>query len=306
MAKHILGKIADSLFIQNKKKGKVNEQKPNKNLKKSKKSAISELKKKTGKNLKTKDIDNKNFIKTGISGFDELFERGIPKGKTVLIAGGPGTGKTIFCLQMLANACGNGEKCIYLSLEESEQNLIEHMKDFGWNPEAWIKKGNLSIKRLNPYELSRSTEALLAKAKGELVIELESIPGMIPKGFKPDRIVVDSLTAMASAYSGKEDTYRIYMQQFFRLLEKTGANSFLIEETDQMSTMLSKSGDEEFLADGVFVMYNIRQGDVRINAIEVLKLRGAKHNKKLVPFIIESGKGIIVYPDDEVYTSVEK
>ena len=51
----------------------------------------------------------KEFIKTGIPGFDKLFTHGIPKGSTVLIAGGTGSGKTNFCLQMLAHQAKKGE-----------------------------------------------------------------------------------------------------------------------------------------------------------------------------------------------------
>ncbi len=246
-----------------------------------------------------------SFIATGIPGFDDMFEAGIPKGSSLLVAGGAGTGKTIFSLQTLAYGCRNGEKCIYLSFEENADRLVQHMRDFGWDPDKWIKEGKLVIKRLDPFDISRSVEALLTQAKGELLIEFESIPGMIPKGFKPDRIVLDSLTAMASAFSGKEDSYRIYIEQFFRLLEKVGANSFLITETEQVPNIFSKTGDEEFLADGVIVLYNIRKDNVRVSAIEVLKLRGAKHEKKLIPFRIVSGKGIVAYPEEEIYTSIE-
>ena len=263
-----------------------------------------------------KDIDNaighlgpkptKGYIKTGVPGFDEMLEDGIPKGSAILIAGGAGTGKTIFCLQTIAYACERGEKCIYLSLEENEERLKQHMKDFGWSPDKWIKQKKLIIKRLDPFEISRSVEALLTKAKGELMIEFDSIPGMIPSGFKPDKIILDSLTAVASAFAGKEDSYRIYIEQFFRLLEKIGANTFLITETEQIPTIFSKTGDEEFLADGVIVLYNIRKESVRINAIEVLKLRGAKHQKKLIPFEITAKHGIVAYPNEEIYTNLDK
>ena len=249
---------------------------------------------------------NSGYIKTGIPGFDELLEDGIPKGSSILVAGGAGTGKTIFCLQTLAYACEHDEKCIYLSLEENEDRLKQHMKDFGWNPDKWIKQKRLIIKRLDPFEISRSVEALLTKAKGELMIEFDSIPGMIPSGFKPDRIALDSLTAVASAFTGKEDSYRVYIEQFFRLLEKIGTNTFLITETEQIPTIFSKTGDEEFLADGVVVLYNIRKESARINAIEVLKLRGARHQKKLIPFEIIAKKGIIAYPHEEIYAGLEK
>lgn len=241
----------------------------------------------------------REYVKTGISGFDSLFDVGIPKGSSVLIAGGAGSGKTIFCLQTLANAARKGEKCFYLSFEESEERLKGHMEEFGWNPEDLIRGGKLAIRRMSSFEMARSVEALLAKEQGELMIEVE--PVIFPKGFKPDRIVVDSLSAIASSFVGREQNYRSYINQLFRYFEKLGATSFLITETKEVPKIYSPSGVEEFLADGVIVLYNLRKGDVRENAIEVLKLRGTKHTKKVVAMQIVQNRGIVVYPEQEVF-----
>ena len=236
------------------------------------------------------------WLKTGVPGFDDLLERGVPKGSAILIAGGAGSGKTIFCLQSLNYAANKGEKCLYISFEESERNLKKHMQDFGWDPIDLEKKGLLKIRRVDAFSVSRSVEALLAKAKGELTIGLEGIIGMFPGHFKPDRIVLDSLSALAAAFTKGEETYRIYIEQLFRYFEKSGATSFLISETEQLPTRFSETGVEEFLADGVIVLYNIRRGNIRENAIEILKLRGAKHQKKIVAMQI-TNKGIVVYPE---------
>jgi len=112
------------------------------------------------------------FIKTGIEGFDALFEKGIPKGSTCIIAGGAGSGKTILSMQILKQHVANGDKCLYMSFEESEKRLINHMEDFGWEPDEMIKSGNLVIKRFNPFDITRSVDALLMKAKGELMIDV--------------------------------------------------------------------------------------------------------------------------------------
>ena len=243
-----------------------------------------------------------NFIVTGIPGFDDLFDLGIPKGSSVLIAGGAGTGKTLFSLQTLFYHASRGEKCLYMSFEESEERLISHMRDFDWDPEELIKKKKLLIKRFNPFDITRSVDALLMKAKGELLIDIEPI--IFPENYQPDFVVVDSLTAIASAFTGKEDSYRIYIEQLFRFFEKIRATSFLVTETKQIPTIFSQTGVEEFLADGVVVLYNIKRGNLRENAIEVLKLRGAKHQKKIVAMQI-SNSGIVVYPEQEIFGAVE-
>jgi KaiC/GvpD/RAD55 family RecA-like ATPase len=239
---------------------------------------------------------------SGITGFDSLLVSGIPEGSSVIIAGGAGSGKTIFCLQTLVNKAKEGKKCLYLSLEESEERLIQHMEDFGWAPKELIKKNKLRISRINPFDLKRSVDALLAKEKGELLIEVNPI--FLPVDFaNPDFLVIDSLTAIASTFIEKEDSYRIYIEQLFRFLEKSKATSFLVTETEQVPKVFSQTGVEEFLADGVVVLYAIRHENVRESAIEVLKLRGASHQKKIVAMQITE-KGIVVYPDQEVFSEI--
>lgn len=253
-------------------------------------------------NLKdTRKREDKEHIQTGIPGFDELFEHGIPKGNSILIAGGAGSGKTIFCLQTLINKANEGSKCYYMSFEESEDRLKQHMKDFGWNSEKMIKSGKLRIQRTSPFDITRNVDALLAKQKGELLIDID--PVILPRDFKPDFVVIDSLTAVASAFAGKEDSYRVYIEQLFRFFEKIGSTTFLITETQQIPEIFSTTGVEEFLADGVIVLYNIKRGDIRESAIEVLKMRGEKHQKKIVAMQITE-KGIVVYPEQEVFSEM--
>jgi KaiC/GvpD/RAD55 family RecA-like ATPase len=249
----------------------------------------------------SKDTDKVPRIKIGISGFDDLVKHGIPRGSAVLISGGPGTGKTTFCLQTLAHGAAKGENCLYLSFEEPTRRLLQHMRDYGWHPDELIKKGQLIIKRLDPFQVSRSVEALLASARGELLIDINEVAQLLPMDFKPDRVVFDSLSAVAAAFAEKEEGYRIYIEQLFRQLEKSGATSFLISEVGQSLTRYSKSGVEEFLADAVVALYNLRRDNLRVNALEIIKVRGAAHQKKVVPFKIISGTGIEVYPLEEVF-----
>ena len=239
------------------------------------------------------------WTKVGIEGFDELFDKGIPRGVSTLVAGGPGTGKTIFCLQTLNHAALNGEKCLYMSFEESPERLRKHMHDFGWNPEELEEKGLLRIERYEPLEVTRIVEALLEKTKGELLID--ATPVLLPEGFKPDRVVVDSLSSIAASFVGREENYRVYAEQLFRHLEDLNVTSFLITESEADPARLTRSGIEEFLADGVIVIYNLRKGDMRESAIEVLKMRGAKFQKKVVLMEIVDGSGMAVYPNQKVF-----
>ncbi len=241
----------------------------------------------------------KEYLLTGIEGFDQLLEHGIPRGNAVIVAGGAGSGKTLFCLQSIYNHAKKGRKCLYMSFEESETNLLSHMEDFGWDDKKILK--NIKIQRFSPFDITRSVDALLMKAKGELLIDLDPI--IFPKGFKPELVILDSLTAVASAFSGKEDSYRIYIEQLFRFFEGVDTTALLITETEQVPKVFSQTGVEEFLADGVVVLYAIKRGNVRENAIEVLKMRGEHHQKKIVALEI-SENGIVVYPDQEVFGDI--
>jgi len=256
-----------------------------------------------------KEASAKEYIKTGIPGFDKLFTHGIPKGAPIILAGGTGTGKTLFCLQLLANQASQGKKCYYMSFEESKKNLIEHMKDFGWDPEKLIKSGNLKIRRFLTSEiyyydkdkkLGGDIQAMMTKDADPLLMELEPLSVTEETGFKPDFIVIDSLTAISSTFKGKDQSYRIYIERLFRFFERIGSTNFLITETKLIPEVFSPTGVEEFLADGVIVFYNIRKDNVRETAIEVLKMRGEKHQKKIVAMQI-TDKGVVVHPDQEVF-----
>jgi len=253
---------------------------------------------------------SKKYIKTGVPGFDKLFTHGIPKGAPVVIAGGAGSGKTILCLQMLAYQASKGKKCYYMSFEENENRLIEHMKDFGWDPDKLIESGNLKIKRFLTSEIyyydkqsGNDIQAMLTKDVDPMLMDLEPLAITEEAGFKPDFIVIDSLTAISSTFLGKEQNYRFYIERLFRFFEKIGSTNFLITETKQIPEVFSPTGVEEFLADGVIVMYNIRQENIRETGIEVLKMRGESHEKKIVAMHI-TDKGIVVYPDQEVFGAV--
>ncbi|NOZ81000.1 MAG: AAA family ATPase [DPANN group archaeon] len=240
-------------------------------------------------------------ITIGVPGFDGLVGKGVPKGSAILLTGGPGTGKTTFGLQALRYGIEQGENCLYLTFEESEKNLIRHLKDFGWDPRQAIAERRLIIKKVNPMHLSRSVEALLARASGELLIDIDEVEGIIPSGFQPDRVILDSLSAVAAAFAGTKEGYRIYVEQIFNLFERRGTTSFLISEREQTTDKYARAGIEEFLADAVFIFYNIRRENERVSALEILKIRGTPFHKKIVPFKITEGKGIVVYPQEAVF-----
>ena len=285
-------------------KNKIVDKVPDKKIKKVLKNLKKEFSEKKMRNKEKEKLKkpNENFMKTGIKGFDSLFEKemGIPNGNSILIEGGPGSGKTIFCLATLNELCKQGKKCLYMSFEESEDQLVTHMEEFGWTPKEFIKKGLLKIERFDAIDISRSIEALLSAAKKELLIEVE--PMFFPEDFSPDFVVIDSLTSIASAFTGEESRFRIYMEQLFRYLEKNNITNFLIREVSSPShvgTTFKEQGEAvSFLSDGIIVLYNVvYDSGERSFAIEILKMRGVSFKHKIVELKIINKKGVEVNPN---------
>ncbi|MCK4364952.1 MAG: AAA family ATPase [Thermoplasmatales archaeon] len=245
-------------------------------------------------------IKKETVLKTGISGFDELFmDGGIPSGSSVLVAGGPGTGKSILCRNICYNAVSKGKKCMYVSFEENKERVVQSMERFGWDVKKYVESGDFLIQKINPLDILRMKFGSIGGSGSATELSYKIKPLVIPKDFHPDVIAVDSLTAIIAASVTKDKNYRVYLQQLFSFFEETGSTSFLITETDPMPTRYSETGIEEFLADGIIVLYNIQKKDVRENAIEVLKMRYGKHQKKIVLMSI-TDKGIKVHPDKKI------
>ncbi len=220
-----------------------------------------------------------------VNGFDRLLDdHGFEKGSTILISGGTGTGKTTFCIQSLYNGALNGEKGIYISFEEEPKKIRAHMKkNFGWDVVAMEKKGLMALVKFDPVEMARSVEGALERQAGMLRIELEKIKFPIV----PDRVAVDSLSALSIEFESEEN-FRKYLKELFEMLSQYNSVNYVLSETEQNPRVYSRTGVEEFLADGVVVLYNIKEGKKRRNAIEILKLRSGRHTKKM--FTYEIGK----------------
>lgn len=267
---------------------------------------ITEMKPPDKKKTVTKSKERK-WMFTGVAGFDELLQKGIPAGSNIIVAGGPGSGKTIFCTQVIYNKALEGRDCVFLSMEERPDRLKDHMIEFGFkvkeierSPEQIILsadgKGRIALKRLQPIRLARSIEALLEKASGTLPVDIDLVLDFIPKDFDACLLALDSISAIETAFSGTKRQYRIYIEQLFRYFEEMNVTTFMITESTDAPHRFSNTGVEEFLADGIFVFYNFQGVKKRTRGVEIFKLRGASHSQKIVTMNITSN-GIEIVPD---------
>jgi len=90
-------------------------------------------------------------VPTGVPGLDPLIEGGFPKGRSILVTGNPGTGKTIFSLQFLAEGLERGEKAIYVAADEPPFDIVEQAASMGWDFEKHVEEKNLAILNAGTY-----------------------------------------------------------------------------------------------------------------------------------------------------------
>jgi len=251
---------------------------------------------KKGKPVPQKKKKKERFevLPTRVGNFDSIIEDGgFERGAIILLSGGAGTGKTTFSLQSLYHGVLKGEKAIYLTFEEPPEGIKRHMlKNYKWDLQKMEDEKKFAFVEVDPAKIARSVEAMLAQKSGELKIELEEFK--LP--FTPDRIALDSLSALAIAF-GDEENYRRYIMELFDLLRSYNAVSIVLSETEQNPKIYSRTGVEEFLADGVVVLYNLKVDGKRLNALEILKLRSSKHEKQMVPYRITSNGIQVDYLD---------
>jgi KaiC/GvpD/RAD55 family RecA-like ATPase len=230
--------------------------------------------------------------------------KGLERGTTLLLSGGCGSGKTIFAMQSAYNAAMQGEKVVYFTFDDDPTRLKRHMfNNFGWDLEKLEKKGNFWMKKVDPYDIARSIEGIVKEKGMESVIEgiksVHSEPKEVMMPFHPDRVIVDSISALSVAFTDRLK-YRAYLNVLFDSLRSYNSVNLVVTESEQEPNVYSRTGIEEFLVDGVVVFYYIRRESVRTRALEILKLRFSDHIKRLVPFKI-TNNGIVIYLEEQVF-----
>ncbi len=234
---------------------------------------------------------------TGIKGLDKMLMGGVVSGRNTLVSGPCGSGKSTFAAHFLHSGIkDHGEKGMYVTLEETKEKFYNDMAEFGMDLKAAEKKGDFVLVGGPIASLHGYMEKVNANVKN-LIEEIEEV--VKEKGVK--RVVIDSINLL-SMLSKDDDENRKTLAMIANSLSALGCTSLLISETKEGSMDLSRYGMEEFVVDGVIVLYLIREGSKFISGVTVRKMRGSNHDKEIRYYQI-TNKGIVVYPQESVFTN---
>jgi KaiC/GvpD/RAD55 family RecA-like ATPase len=242
------------------------------------------------------------YVSTGIPGVDKILAgKGLPRGHTILVSGGPGSGKTTFAIQFLyTGATQHGESGVYVTLDEDPSDIKTNMEKFGWDLKKLEDEKKLAFINISPVRAAPSESSGLLQIgmkEFRLVKLLEAIKQGINE-VNAKRVIVDPLTIFTLQYP--DEVERIYaMRDLMRDLRNQGSTNLLISEL--RGTGLEREHQfEEYLAQGVILLRTFLKDSKLVRAFQVEKMRGLAIDNQPRPYTI-TGNGIEVYPEAVVY-----
>jgi len=224
-------------------------------------------------------------VKTGVKGLDELIDGGIPRNSLVLVSGSTGTGKTTLGMQFLLQGILEGEKGVFISLEEPQEKTIMQMEAMGWPIKKFVERNLLIITQPELYDFDKL---------------LTFIEDIVTKN-NAKRLVIDSIS-LISLYFQEDFKIRRAILELERMLKKLDCTTLAISEVKENVDSFSLFGVEEFVVDGIIVLYYLRKETIFTRAIAIRKMRATEHSLKIHPIKIKSIEGIVVYPEEEIFT----
>jgi len=224
---------------------------------------------------------------TGIKGFDEITEGGLPKNRTTLFSGSTGTGKTLLGIDFLINgATRYDESGVFMSFEETEDELYEDVASLNLNLQKLVSQKKILLDHV-------LLERRDIQEKGEfnlegLFVRLEHAIDSI--GAK--RVVLDSIE---SVFAGVTDAgiLRLEIKRLFRWLKEKQVTAIVTGELAQGS--FTRHGLEEYISDCIILLDNRVREQISTRRIRVIKYRGSNHGTNEYPFVIDKG-GLSVIP----------
>ena len=225
-------------------------------------------------------------VSTGISGLDKMLKGGIPNMQSVLIAGGPGTGKTSVAMQFLYQGAKIGEKGLFISLEEKPERILDNCAAAfpGWEGfRDYVKKKAINIVKIDKWTYEQFIDTITTYVSQ----------------FKTKRCVIDSLSVM-ELYFDKPHDYRKRLFDMMMFLSEVECTTLLTHEVPSGESAKMKYPIAQYVSDGVIALYKLEKQEKRVRALEIIKMRGTEHSTDLVPMAITSN-GVKVYEGEKVY-----
>ncbi|MEF8780932.1 MAG: KaiC domain-containing protein [Haloferacaceae archaeon] len=232
------------------------------------------------------DVDR---IKVGIEGLDRMVLGGVPKRSLIAVIGGAGTGKTTFALQFLQYGLDQGERGIYITLEESKDAILSTAEEKGWSFREFVDDDRLAVVAMDPIEMANG----LSSIRSDLTRLVDD--------YDADRLVLDSVSLLEMMYDHPAKR-RSQVFEFTRSLKEAGVTTLLTSEASDESPFTSRYGIVEYLTDAVFVLRYVRTSNFQETrlAVEIQKIRDANHSRETKPYEI-TNEGLSVYQQANIF-----
>ncbi len=215
-------------------------------------------------------------VPTGIVGLDEVIEGGFPRGSLVIVAGSPGTGKTVFSARFLyRGAIDYGENGVYVSFAENRETFYKDMLNFGFDFKALRKKGQFKF-----FDMVTVKEEGVPHALNLILEEVHN--------FGAKRLVIDSFTAMAQAFKEPIEARAMIHIIMGKIVRHMGCTTILISEIPIGQERIGL-GIEEFVADGMIKLRTDELDGRLLRELEIVKLRGTELAQRKLLFTLEGG-----------------
>jgi circadian clock protein KaiC len=226
--------------------------------------------------------------RTGIQGLDEITGGGLPEGRSTLVTGGTGTGKTLLGLQFLvAGAREYGEPGVLVTFEESAEEVIANVASMGFHLDGLERDGLLAI-------IAFPVKAAGVSESGEFDFEpLFLLLGEAIRRVGARRVVLDTIESLFGAFNAQA-IVRAELGRLFRWLKDRGVTAIVTGEPGD-SDSLTRHGIEEYVSDCVIALDHRSQNEVSTRRLQVVKYRGSAHETNKYPFLI-SARGFTVLP----------
>jgi KaiC/GvpD/RAD55 family RecA-like ATPase len=230
-------------------------------------------------------------VTTGIAGLDQMIEGGLPKGRSILVTGEPGTGKTIFGLQFLWEGLRRGEKGIYVAADEDPLDILEQATSLGWDLEKYTETQELAILNAGTYLSS------LPGSSKERHIDLHKAIGDL-SGFVnrlgAQRLVLDPagpFVLLRDTATRIQDQTRLLIKLLRRSMKTTNIlTSYAVPRTGERVM----HGIEEYLVAGVIVLEMIWKNGNLSRSLVIEKMRCTDIKPAQYDFDIFKGQGVVL------------